>query len=75
MEFFPRTVEPKATAVEVIRPRRREIVRQLRPGATRSAQVQGRVNHLAQIDATRAPARLGRWNRRLDQSPLLVRQV
>ena len=75
MNLLPRAVEPKATVVEVRRAPRRKIVRQLPPGATCSTQVQDRVNNFAQIDAARAPARFGRRNRRLDQSPLLVRQV
>ena len=75
MNLLPRTVEPEATVVEMRRAPRREIVRQLPPGATRSTQVQDRVNYFAQIDAARAPARFGRWNRRRDQSPLPVRQV
>ena len=75
MNLLPRTVEPKATVVEVSRAPRREIVRQLPPGATCSTQIQDRVNNFAQIDAARAPARFGRWYRRRDQSPLFVRQV
>ena len=75
MNLLPGAVEPKATVVEVHRAPRRKIVRQLPPGATRSTQVQDRVNNFAQIDAARAPARFGRWYRRRDQSPLLVRQV
>ena len=75
MNLLPGTVEPKATVVEVGRAPRRKIVRQLPPAAACSTQVQDHVNNFAQIEAARAPARFRRWNRRLDQSPLVVRQV
>ena len=75
MNLLTRTVESKATVVELNRPPRWKIVRQLPPGATRTTQVQDRIKNFAQIDAARASARFGRWYRRLDQSPLFVRQV
>jgi len=75
MNLRPCTVEPEASVVAVHRAPGREVVRQLPPRTAGAIQVKDRVNHFAQIDGARPSARLGRGYRRLDQSPLLIRQV
>jgi hypothetical protein len=54
---------------------RRKIVWQLPPLATRAIYMADRVEHLAHVRLALAPARAGRWDHRLDDSPLLVGHI
>ena len=53
----------------------RKILWQLPPLATRAIYIADRVEHLAHVRLALAPARAGRWDHRLDDSPLLVGHI
>ncbi len=75
MNPSPRAVplEPPKTVID--RDLGREVMRQLPPRATRAHHIEDSIDHLAHIRFARASARLGRRDRRFDQSPLTVRHV
>ena len=54
---------------------RGKIFWQLPPLATHAIYIADRVEHLAHVGLTLAPARAGRWDHRLDDSPLLVGHI
>ena len=54
---------------------RRKIFWQLPPLATRAIYIADRIEHLAHIRLALAPARAGRWDHRLDDSPFLVGHI
>lgn len=63
--------------VEIVMDRapRRQILRDRSPLAAGREHIHQPVDHLAQVDAALAAARLARRDQRLDQRPFLVRQV
>ena len=57
------------------RPPRRKLVWQHAPRAAGAAEIEDAVDHLTHVHRSVASTRLGRWNQRLDDRPLFVRQV
>ena len=75
MQPVQRVVICPAQEVAVDRAARRQILWQRSPLAARAENVHEPVEDRADVDRALVAAAFGRWNERLDQRPLLVRQI
>ena len=75
VQFLPSPIHPKEPIIIMHRSPRRQIVRQLPPGATGPQQILDAVDHLAHDHLAVAATRLLRRDVRFDQLPLLIREV